>query len=113
MFQVTGHKNVNSLNEYRSLSLNQQKEISHVLSGAFNKPQPAETMTSASVYDTSAQSENIDPDPFGDILDEDILSALDCVKSSTTNNPENNEVSNTHMQNCVFNGPVYLNVYKK
>ncbi len=43
VMQLSGHRNIQSLNAYKKASLQQQKEMSHILSGCTNKPpfQPA------------------------------------------------------------------------
>ncbi len=52
IIQLTGHKNLQSLNSYKKASLQQQKEMSHVLS-SYKKP---ETNPSSS-YPTTQSSE--------------------------------------------------------
>ncbi len=54
IIQLTGHKNLQSLNSYKKASLQQQKEMSHVLS-SYKKP---ETNPSSS-YPTTPSSGNM------------------------------------------------------
>ena len=69
IMQITGHKNVNSINNYSSLTINQQKEISGIISGrrtpaaAVGAPpeQPKE------IQPTEASRSEIQPRPSDDI----------------------------------------------
>lgn len=59
VMQLTGHKNVNSINEYRSLSHNQQKEISNVITKKMSKslPKPAAALGKPSDHDLEVDME--------------------------------------------------------
>ncbi len=57
IIQLTGHKNLQSLNSYKKASLQQQKEMSHVLS-SYKKP---ETNPSSS-YPTTPSSDTMNQD---------------------------------------------------
>ncbi len=57
IIQLTGHKNLQSLNSYKKASLQQQKEMSHVLS-SYKKP---ETNPSSS-YPTTPSSGTMNQD---------------------------------------------------
>ena len=95
---MTGHRNVASLNEYRSLSLPQQKDISHAV--------------------TESISGNV---PEGEVTDDELMSFCNAMLdnnettfgNSTSGVQESVRVQEHApilIQNCAFNGPVYFNV---
>jgi len=116
--QLTGHKNIQSLNSYANMSLDQQRDVSHVLSSKM--PDNATGVTSDMCSDQLLKSVGLDDDMIIELLDDgsfiDTHSAVQSgsqpsLNKTQTSSSNSNPMPFSFLNGCTINGHIELHVH--
>ena len=123
-FQVTGHRNIQSLNEYRTLTVQQQKEISTILSNSVSSKStavPAHPSSPISLAQPDVNQPQVatipnqlaqPSQPDGSMLFDESVSDVELMNSWEPKEENMNtkifQPCNFYPTNCTFNGTVII-----
>ena len=116
VMQISGHKNVQSLNSYATMSLEQQQSVSHIISKQTSGPASSSTIMPNNDWSDDDTFESMDID----VLDSDVSSRIASVPLNDISNniasPRPDAPTANHtlsfLNRATINGNITINIQK-